>query len=60
MTAVGTATTGERFKRPAPDVMAGMLAQLAARFGNRFSASAPIREQHANTVTGNANQPPTR
>ncbi len=58
MTAVGTATNGERFKRPAPDVMAGMLAQLAARFGNRFSASAPIREQHANTVTGNANQPP--
>ena len=31
---------------------------LAARFGDRFSTSAPLREQHANTLTWIACQPP--
>ncbi|WP_238193600.1 FAD-binding oxidoreductase [Methylobacterium frigidaeris] len=34
------------------------LAALAARFGERFSRSAALREQHGHTVTWLANEPP--
>ncbi len=35
-----------------------VVAALAARFGNRLVTSQAVREQHANTVTWLANQPP--
>jgi len=35
-----------------------VIAQLAARFGNRLVTAQAVREQHANTVTWIANQPP--
>jgi len=37
---------------------AAVLQALAARFGNAFSASPSVREQHANTLTWLPNQPP--
>jgi D-lactate dehydrogenase (cytochrome) len=62
MTAEQGATLGEGlgkgFRKPAPEAMAGLLARLQARFGNRFTTSAATRAQHANTVTGAENQPP--
>src|ERR1700680_5022692 len=35
-----------------------VIAQLAAKFGNRLVTSAAVREQHANTTTWVANEPP--
>src|ERR1700749_3070814 len=35
-----------------------VIAALAARYGNRLSTSASIREQHGHTTTWIANQPP--
>jgi D-lactate dehydrogenase (cytochrome) len=37
---------------------AAAIAQLAAHFGNRLVTSAAVREQHANTTTWVANEPP--
>ena len=49
--------TSERTKhdRTAVD---GVIAALAARFGNRLSTAPAVREQHGNTLTWIANQPP--
>ena len=44
--------------RLAPDAVAALTADLAARFGNRFSASEAIRRQHGHTLTWLENQPP--
>jgi D-lactate dehydrogenase (cytochrome) len=38
--------------------IAAAVAQLAARFGNRLVTSSAVREQHANTTTWVANEPP--
>jgi D-lactate dehydrogenase (cytochrome) len=44
--------------RPDPKAIDGVIAALAARFGNRLVTSSAVREQHANTVTWIDNQPP--
>ena len=41
-----------------PAAVAAVIAALAAQFGNRLVTSAAVREQHANTTTWVANQPP--
>ena len=48
----------KREGRLAPDTVAALNADLAARFGNRFSASEAIRRQHGHTLTWLENQPP--
>ena len=45
-------------ERPSTEAKRALLARLAARFGNRFSAGTALREQHANTLTWIACQPP--
>jgi D-lactate dehydrogenase (cytochrome) len=44
--------------RPAPTAVANAIAELAAAFGNRLVTSQAVREQHANTVTWIAAEPP--
>src|SRR5262244_3315616 len=41
-----------------PKALTAMLAALAARFGNRLVTSQAVREQHGNTTTWVANEPP--
>src|SRR2546428_13941894 len=41
-----------------PQAVAAAIAALAARFGNRLVTSQAVREQHANTTTWIANEPP--
>jgi D-lactate dehydrogenase (cytochrome) len=41
-----------------PKAVAAALAALAARFGNRLVTSQAVREQHGNTTTWVANEPP--
>jgi D-lactate dehydrogenase (cytochrome) len=41
-----------------PSALAAALEALAARFGNRLVTSQAVREQHANTTTWVANEPP--
>src|SRR5712671_396317 len=41
-----------------PKVLAVTLGTLAARFGNRLVTSQAVREQHGNTTTWIANEPP--
>jgi D-lactate dehydrogenase (cytochrome) len=41
-----------------PAAVKSVVAALAARFGNRLVTSQAVREQHANTTTWIANQPP--
>ena len=48
----------KREGRLAPDAVAALNADLAARFGNRFSASEAIRRQHGHTLTWIENEPP--
>ena len=48
----------KREGRPSPEAVAALNADLAARFGNRFSASDAIRRQHGHTLTWLENQPP--
>jgi D-lactate dehydrogenase (cytochrome) len=48
----------KREGRLAPEAVAALNAALAARFGNRFSASEAIRRQHGHTLTWLENQPP--
>ncbi|MBL8587399.1 MAG: FAD-binding protein [Methylobacteriaceae bacterium] len=47
-----------RAARPPQSAVAALLADLAPRFGQRLSTAPAVREQHANTVTGQPNQPP--
>ena len=48
----------KREGRLSPETVAVLNADLAARFGNRFSASEAIRRQHGHTLTWLENQPP--
>ena len=41
-----------------PEAVKAVVAALAAKFGNRLVTSQAVREQHANTTTWIANQPP--
>src|SRR5499426_4212491 len=41
-----------------PNALAATLGALAARFGNRLVTSQAVREQHGNTTTWIANEPP--
>jgi D-lactate dehydrogenase (cytochrome) len=45
-------------ERPSAEAKRALFARLAARFGIRFSTGAALREQHANTLTWIATQPP--
>jgi len=53
--ALAEATTTQKRDRKAVD---GVIAALAAQFGNRLVTSQAVREQHGNTVTWIPNQPP--
>jgi D-lactate dehydrogenase (cytochrome) len=44
--------------RREPDAVKAVVAALAAQFGNRLVTSQAVREQHANTTTWIANEPP--
>jgi D-lactate dehydrogenase (cytochrome) len=44
--------------RPAPAAVAAVVEELTRMLGNRCVTSAAVREQHANTLTWIANQPP--
>ena len=48
----------KREGRLSSEAVAALNADLAARFGNRFSASEAIRRQHGHTLTWLENQPP--
>ena len=48
----------DRIARCDPNAIAAVVAALAAKFGNRLVTSQAVREQHANTTTWIANQPP--
>jgi FAD/FMN-containing dehydrogenase len=45
-------------ERPLTEARRALLARLSARFDNRFSTGTALREQHANTLTWIACQPP--
>ena len=53
--ALAEAKTEQKRDRKAVD---GVIAALAAQFGNRLVTSQAVREQHGNTVTWIVNQPP--
>ena len=53
--ALAEAKTEQKRDRKAVD---GVIAALAAQFGNRLVTSQAVREQHGHTVTWTANQPP--
>ena len=44
--------------RPSPDALSVVMDALSRRFADRFSVSAAVREQHAQTMTWIQNQPP--
>ncbi|MFL6798223.1 MAG: FAD-linked oxidase C-terminal domain-containing protein [Xanthobacteraceae bacterium] len=44
--------------RPDPAAIRSVISQLAAQFGNRLVTSQAVREQHGNTTTWIANEPP--
>jgi D-lactate dehydrogenase (cytochrome) len=48
----------KREGRLAPESVAALNADLAARFGNRFTASEAVRRQHGHTLTWLENDPP--
>jgi len=48
----------KREGRPSSDAVAALNADLAARFGNRFTASQAIRKAHGHTLTWLENEPP--
>jgi D-lactate dehydrogenase (cytochrome) len=50
--------SSDRGARPALGATKAALDRLAARFGNRLLTSRAVREQHANTTTWIANEPP--
>ena len=47
-----------RQARLSPDAIGALNADLAAHFGNRFTASEAVRRQHGHTLTWLENQPP--
>ena len=54
-----TATKQKSSERPRdPAAIAAVVTALAAAFGNRLVTSTAVREQHANTTTWVANEPP--
>src|ERR1700704_4926340 len=53
-----TEERSERSGRRDPKAVKAVVAELAAKFGNRLVTAQAVREQHANTVTWIANQPP--
>jgi D-lactate dehydrogenase (cytochrome) len=53
-----TPVMAEQQARPAAEAREALFAQLASRFGDRFSLSQALREQHANTLTWLKCQPP--
>jgi D-lactate dehydrogenase (cytochrome) len=53
-----TAVMADPHGRPAGDGKPALLALLAGRFGERFSQSEALREQHANTLTWLKREPP--
>jgi D-lactate dehydrogenase (cytochrome) len=48
----------DRIRRRDPDAVKAAVAALTAKFGNRVVTSRAVREQHANTTTWIANEPP--
>src|SRR5215467_12374095 len=48
----------DRITRRDPATVKAVIAALAAKFGNRLVTSHAVREQHANTTTWIANEPP--
>ena len=48
----------KREGRLSPETVGALNADLAARFGNRFTASQAIRQAHGHTLTWLENQPP--
>ena len=53
-----SAFMADAVERPSIEAKRALFARLAARFGNRFSTGTALREQHANTLTWIATQPP--
>jgi D-lactate dehydrogenase (cytochrome) len=53
-----TEERSERSRRRDPKAVKAVVAELAAKFGNRLVTSQAVREQHANTTTWIENQPP--
>ena len=53
-----TAIMAEPQARPTAEAKRALFETLAARFGDRFSLSQALREQHANTLTWLKCQPP--
>ena len=51
-------TIRKREGRLSSETVAALNADLAARFGNRFTASDAIRRQHGHTLTWLENAPP--
>jgi D-lactate dehydrogenase (cytochrome) len=52
------ANSASQDRRRSPAAVEKAIAQLAAAFGNRLVTSLAVREQHGNTLTWIANQPP--
>ena len=48
----------DQITRRDPDAIEAVVAALAAKFGNRLVTSRAVREQHANTTSWIANEPP--
>jgi D-lactate dehydrogenase (cytochrome) len=48
----------DRARRRDPEAVRAVVAALTAKFGNRLVTSQAVREQHANTTTWIANEPP--
>jgi D-lactate dehydrogenase (cytochrome) len=48
----------EQLRRRDPNAIKAVVAALAAKFGNRLVSSQAVREQHGNTTTWIANEPP--
>src|SRR5258707_15586938 len=48
----------DQIRRRDPAAVKAVIAALAAKFGNRLVTSQAVREQHANTTTWIANEPP--
>ena len=53
-----SAFMADAVERPPSEAKRALFARLAARFGNRFSTGAALREQHANTMTWIKCEPP--
>jgi D-lactate dehydrogenase (cytochrome) len=49
---------GDEAVRPAAEALSAVVGALAAEFGNRLVTSQAVRDQHSNTLTWVASQPP--